>query len=137
MNYRRLRKKFDLREVLPDTKFVTKRNKTGLVTFVDNFSEKKMYKDHRVLSDQDELLLAINVTEKLLVENESIQIWDIPKLLPDDKEDNDSDDEPIEVENDFNIEMNHLRKKISLGKQQPRITVKPNSGKSNEEFLKE
>ena len=41
MNYRRLRKKFDLREVLPDTKFVTKRNKTGLVTFVDNFSEKK------------------------------------------------------------------------------------------------
>ena len=137
MNYRRLRKKFDLREVLPESKFVTKRNKTGLVTFVDNFSDKKMYKDHKHLTDQDELLLAVNVTEKILVENESVQIWDIPKLLPDDKEDNDSDDEPIEIENDFNIEMNHLRKKITLGKQQPKITLPKNPEKSHEEFQKE
>lgn len=137
MNYRRLRKKFDLKFILPEAKFISKKNKSGLISYVDNFSEKKLYKNHKLLSDEDELGLAISVSEKILVDNQNIQVWDIPKLLPDDREDNDSDDEPIQIENDFNIEMNNLRKRINISKQQTKVTVSQVPAKQNEEFLKE
>ena len=77
-----------------------------------------MYKDHKLLTDAQELSLALNVAESVLVEFDTIHIRDIPKLLPDEEEDNDSEDEEDTDERDFDEDMKSLKSKIKACKRQ-------------------
>ena len=105
VKYRRLRKRFDLKEVLPKAKFGEKFKKSELIFFHDKYDDLNSYGDFRLLSDEQELLMALGTAERLLVEYKSVQIWHIPPLLPNESEDNDSDSEEennnSEEEEDF------------------------------------
>jgi len=114
VNYRRLRKRFDLRAILPKAKFGKKTKKSQLIHFYDTFTQTRDYKDHRILNDEQELSLSLKAAEGLLVSYTKIHIWHIPKLIPDEDEDNDSSDEDdTEQDQDYDDYLRVLRGIIS------------------------
>ena len=66
VQYRRLRKRFDLKEVLPKAKFGEKLKKTELIFFHDKYDDLNNYGDFRLLTDEQELSMALETAERLL-----------------------------------------------------------------------
>lgn len=128
IKYQRIQKKYDLRALMPNLgPFGKKSKKSGLVYFMDQFTKEKLYKDHRKLTDEEELLKAMMIAEEILLEYDNVHVWHIPSLQDDVLEDDDEDEEVYaEDEEKFTRMVNQLKRRVESSKAKVVVNRRPN-----------